>query len=228
MSMIAKGIVKPYPQYEQYTKKDGSVDYKQTMLIETFGQYPKLIAMKILGSEKINDILTKWLPGAAVEVHFNAESREYQGKYYTDLTVWKVENGSATAAPAGAPQAPAPAPQPQFQQPAQPLQAAVNHAQQNYQVQPIRNGYGWVHPHTGQPMNPPAPVQPQAPQAPQAPQQAAPAPAPMAPAPQPQQQFQPQPAAPQAPAPIPAAPPAPQNVGQPMNGQAWNTDDMPF
>jgi hypothetical protein len=96
--MIIKGVVKPFPQYETYTKKDGATDYKQTMLVETYGQYPKLVAMTIMGSEKITDILQKWAVGSAVDVHVNAESREYQGKYYTNLNVWKVENGSQTVA----------------------------------------------------------------------------------------------------------------------------------
>jgi hypothetical protein len=96
--MIIKGVVKPFPQYETYTKKDGATDYKQTMLVETYGQYPKLVAMTIMGSEKITDILQKWAVGSAVDVHVNAESREYQGKYYTNLNVWKVESGSQTVA----------------------------------------------------------------------------------------------------------------------------------
>jgi len=217
--MIVKGIVKPYPQYEQYTKKDGTVDYKQTMLVETYGQYPKLVAMTVMGTEKITDILQKWVPGSAVDVHVNAESREYQGKYYTNLNVWKVEAGSQTsnggggypaqAAPQNA-QSGFPMPQqpvspfgqpmnggqmPQIQNP--PLQAQVDHAQQNYQVQPVWNGNGYVHPHTGQPMS--------------------------APQSQPQPAFIPN----QQPMSAPQAAPSPM-VGQPMDSQAWNTADVPF
>ena len=252
--MIVKGIVKPYPQYEQYTKKDGATDYKQTMLVETYGQYPKLVAMTVMGSEKITDILQKWVPGSAVDVHVNAESREYNGKYYTNLNVWKVESGSQTvqgvangvqggypaqAAPMNSPQnAPAqsaqngfPMPtvpqspfnqpmnggQPQMQNPT--LQAQVDHAQQNYQVQPVWNGNGYVHPHTGQPMqntgmpmNPPQPafIPNQQPIHNQQPVQA-----------HPQAASIQIPSSPQQMPPVPMA-------GQPMDSQAWNTADIPF
>jgi hypothetical protein len=194
--MIIKGVVKPFPTYETYTKKDGATDYKQTMLVETYGQYPKLVAMTIMGSEKITDILQKWAVGSAVDVHVNAESREYQGKYYTNLNVWKVENGSQTVAagqPVGGGYAPqignAPVqggfpmpvvPQSPFQQPqpmGSPLQQHVEQlqaqaqqqavpVQPQYQVGQIVNGYQM------QPDGNWAPVQ-----------QAAPAPMPSAPAP---------------------------------------------
>lgn len=97
MSCEIKGIVQPYPQYETFTKKDGTTDYKQNILIETFGQYPKLVAITIMGGEKINDIMAKNPAGSSVNVFFDPQSREYQGKYYTNLTVWKVEPGAATA-----------------------------------------------------------------------------------------------------------------------------------
>lgn len=165
--------------------------YKQKMVIETYGQYPKTVAITFFGAEKIN-ALAQFPVGTPVKVSLNLESREHQGKWYDSINGWKVEHGSATAAPVAGyvqPAAPAPAPAPAPQPAPQNLQAQVSHAQQNYQVQPVWNGYGWVHPHTGQPMNPPAPA-PQA--AAPAPQQPAPAPAPQpapAPAPAPQPQY---------------------------------------
>ena len=35
--------------------------------------------------------LDKFKPGQVITVHFDAESREYNGKWYTDLKVWKME-----------------------------------------------------------------------------------------------------------------------------------------
>jgi len=235
MSTIVEGVVRQYPPMEQgVTQSTGNPWYKQLMIIETYGQYPKKVALVFFGSDKINQ-LQSFPIGSPVKVSVNAESREYNGKWFTDLNAWKVENGSATAQPAAS----APAPQPAQPvagfgaypttqappAPGQPLQQVVNQAQQNYQVQPVWDGQKWVHPHTGQPWAAPAPQQ-----AAQPAPQPAPAPAPMAPAPQPQQQF----AAPQQAAPAPQAPapqfqqPAPQQqFGAPAPGD-WNSQDLPF
>lgn len=70
---------------------------KQEFVIESGGQYPKKVAFTNWG-DKVQ------LPaeGTQVTVSFDAESREYNGKYYTELKVWKVAGGGAAAQPAPA------------------------------------------------------------------------------------------------------------------------------
>jgi hypothetical protein len=210
MSTTVEGIVKQYPQMQQGNGQNGQW-YKQEMIVETYGQYPKLVRITFM-NEKI-DGLRAFPIGSPVKVSVNLESKEYNGKWYDSINGWKVDNGSQTAAPAhtgGAPAQngfPMPAmPQSPFQQP--PLQQVVDQAQQNYQavqapVTPVQaqyqvgqivNGYqmqadgSWL----------PAP-------------QAVPAPAPM-------------------PAPIQNAPPqqaAPQNGLQGAPGN-WDSNSIPF
>lgn len=61
---------------------------KQDFIVETDGQYPKKVCFSAWG-DKINESLIR--PGNVINVFFDAESREYNGRWYTDLKVWKLE-----------------------------------------------------------------------------------------------------------------------------------------
>ena len=68
---------------EKLTKRLLIVEYAENP------QYPETISF-----EAINDkckIIENLQPGATVNVHFNLKGREYNGKYYNTLSVWKVE-----------------------------------------------------------------------------------------------------------------------------------------
>ncbi|MFZ4796057.1 MAG: DUF3127 domain-containing protein [Bacteroidia bacterium] len=93
---------------------------KQEFLIETGDQYPKKVMFSLMGA-KIDQ--NQVIEGQEVVVSFDAESREYNGKYYTNLNAWKVT-------PAGA----APVAQPPAQtnfQPSAPQNNNVNEAPAN-------------------------------------------------------------------------------------------------
>jgi len=67
---------------------------KQEFLIETTEQYPKKALFSIMG-EKIS-MLSSYSVGQSVKVSFNVDSREYNGKYYTNLTAWKIDAAGAS------------------------------------------------------------------------------------------------------------------------------------
>src|SRR5687768_13083501 len=69
---------------------------KQEIILETEGTYPKKVCIAIWG-DKINESLLK--VGSMLTVQFDVESREYNGKWYTDVKAWKVEGASAGQAP---------------------------------------------------------------------------------------------------------------------------------
>lgn len=71
---------------------------KQDIIVETEGQYPKKVCVSIWG-DKINESLLT--PGTQLNISFDVESREYNGRWYTDVKAWRVE--AAGAAPAGGP-----------------------------------------------------------------------------------------------------------------------------
>ncbi len=68
---------------------------KQQYVLETQDQYPKKICFMVWG-DKINDFAVK--KGQELEVSIDIESREYNGRWYTDIKAWKVaQTGGAQA-----------------------------------------------------------------------------------------------------------------------------------
>ena len=91
---------------------------KQEFILEyPDGNFTAKACFTAWGQEKVQD-LDKYQVGDKVKVSFNLKSREYNGRWYNDLQIWKIAPaGAQPAAPAQpAPQA-KPAPQaPAWQQ----------------------------------------------------------------------------------------------------------------
>lgn len=60
---------------------------KQEFILETGDTYPKKICIAVWG-DKVD--LSAYKPGDMVDVSFDVESREYNGRWYTDVKAWKV------------------------------------------------------------------------------------------------------------------------------------------
>ena len=60
---------------------------KQDIIVETSGQYPKKVCISIWG-DKINE--TQLVIGNNIDIAFELESREFNGKWYTDVKAWKL------------------------------------------------------------------------------------------------------------------------------------------
>jgi len=80
--------------------KTGTSWQKQEFVIETIETYPKKICANLWG-DKV-DVLQSINIGDQVIMSFSVESREYNGKWYTDVKAWKLE--TAVQAPQSAPQ----------------------------------------------------------------------------------------------------------------------------
>ncbi len=61
---------------------------KQDIIVETDGQYPKNVCVSIWG-DKINE--QQLTIGNTLTIDFYIESREFSGRWYTDLKAWKIE-----------------------------------------------------------------------------------------------------------------------------------------
>jgi Domain of unknown function (DUF3127) len=71
--------------------KAGTPWKKQEFILETEGQYPKKMCMSMMGADKIAAIEGILKEGNMLKVSFDAESREYNGKWYTNLSAWRVD-----------------------------------------------------------------------------------------------------------------------------------------
>ena len=87
---------------------------KQEFILEyPDGTFTAKACFTAWGQDKVQD-LDKYQVGDKVKVSFNLKSREYNGRWYNDLQIWKIAPAGAqpTAQPAApaqpAPQAPAP------------------------------------------------------------------------------------------------------------------------
>lgn len=86
---------------------------KQDIIVETEGTYPKKVCISIWGDRVNPSVLVM---DSMLNISFDLESREFNGRWYTDSRAWKIEpaDGSIHSTPvAGAPVAGAPASQPQ-------------------------------------------------------------------------------------------------------------------
>ena len=75
---------------------------KQEIILETPGQYPKKVCISLWG-DKIDEL--KGHEGQEVTAMVDIESREYNGRWYTDVKAWKMQQpsggeGDASSAPA--------------------------------------------------------------------------------------------------------------------------------
>lgn len=77
-SGIAKGSGKPY-RVARY-------------VLETSEQYPKKVLFEVFGDVRINSMAIK--EGEEMTVSFDIDAREYNGRWYNQLSAWKVERQS--------------------------------------------------------------------------------------------------------------------------------------
>ncbi len=72
---------------------------KQEIIVETDGQIKRKVCVSIWG-DKINESILKI--GNVLNISFDVESREYNGRWYTDVKAWKTELAGAATQNAGA------------------------------------------------------------------------------------------------------------------------------
>jgi Domain of unknown function (DUF3127) len=63
---------------------------KQEFILESGDTYPKKVCIAVWG-DKID--INSFKPGDTVNVSFDVESREFNGKWYTDVKAWKIVAG---------------------------------------------------------------------------------------------------------------------------------------
>lgn len=100
MALSVKGKLLKILNKESGVSRAGNAWEKQEFVIETNDQYPKKVCFTLFG-DKVS--LISGVPeGEEVEVSFDVESREFNGKYYHNLNAWKIDRQS-NAAPEYAP-----------------------------------------------------------------------------------------------------------------------------
>lgn len=71
------------------TSKAGNPWKKKEWVVETFGQYPRKVKVQCFGERSDNINLE---PGKDYTLSIDIESREYNGRWYTDVSVFRVQD----------------------------------------------------------------------------------------------------------------------------------------
>lgn len=83
MSLQIKGVIEWIG-----TEIDNGKIKKKEFVVKTDETYPQMVKCELI-NDKIN-LLDSFSKGHSVEVSFNFRGREWQGKYFTNIQVWKI------------------------------------------------------------------------------------------------------------------------------------------
>lgn len=113
-----KGVVKAILEAQTGTSKAGKEWKKQSFVIETEGNYPKKAVFDVFNDECLN-VLSSMVVGEKVNVCFDVDAHEWNGKWFNDIRAYKIERNVSSQAQPQAEQTPAqattqePIPQPE-------------------------------------------------------------------------------------------------------------------
>ena len=114
MALELEGTLRHKLASQQGTSARGAWAKQEFILEFPDGNYTAQACFTAFGQEKVAE-LDKYQIGDRIRISFNIRSREYNGRWYNDLQIWRIAPaGQPTAAPAAAPApqvnaAPAPA-----------------------------------------------------------------------------------------------------------------------
>lgn len=87
------GVIKEIKEVETITSKAGK-EYKKVLFIlsnnDGYNNEEKIYAFEIFGEDKVDNFVKYNKQGDNVEVSFNIDTNEYNGKYYIKLSAWRV------------------------------------------------------------------------------------------------------------------------------------------
>lgn len=93
MDLQITGTVKQILQLQSGESKNGPWK-KQDFILETPGKFPRLVCVTQWGDQIDKNNITE---GETITASIDIQSREYNGKWYTDVKAWKIEKGAPSA-----------------------------------------------------------------------------------------------------------------------------------
>lgn len=113
MDIVGK-IIQVLPLQEGVSARTGNAWKIQSYVLETQDQYPRKVCFEVFGEDRIKN--NSCNVDDIVTVSFDIESREVNGRWFTSIRAWRIQQGDVTAeapaAPAAAPAQPAAQPAP--------------------------------------------------------------------------------------------------------------------
>ena len=97
MSLSVKGRIQQILKPESGVSRAGKEWQKQEFVIETEEQFPRKVCFTLFGDK--TSLIDGLASGQEVEVSFNLESREYNGKWFHNINAWKIDTASTENIP---------------------------------------------------------------------------------------------------------------------------------
>ena len=76
------------------TTKAGKEWSKQEFIVKTDEKYNNLYCFEVFGDDKVK-VLSGLNEGSEVQVSFNVKCNEYEGRYYTSLSAWRLSSNES-------------------------------------------------------------------------------------------------------------------------------------
>ena len=90
MAMEIEGRIARKLNVQSGTSSRGAWSKQEFILEYQEGNFPSQVCMNVWGEDKVRD-LDKYQVGDKVRVSFNLSSREFNGRWYTDVRAWRIE-----------------------------------------------------------------------------------------------------------------------------------------
>ena len=86
-------------EVQKGTSKAGKEWQKLTFVVETDEEYNNVYPFEVFGVEKVENFTKFNKVGQYVDVDFNVSANEWNGKYFTSLSAWKIFKAQEQAEP---------------------------------------------------------------------------------------------------------------------------------
>ena len=107
MAMELEGRIARKLNVQTGTSARGTWSKQEFVLEYQDGSFPAQVCMNVWGDDKVRE-LDKYQVGDKIKASIKVSSREYNGRWYTDVRAWRIEPaGAQQSAPAGGYTAPA-------------------------------------------------------------------------------------------------------------------------
>ena len=107
MAMELEGKIAQKLAVQTGTSARGTWSKQEFVLEYQDGSFPAQVCMNVWGDDKVRE-LDKYQVGDKIKASIKVSSREYNGRWYTDVRAWRIEPaGAQQSAPAGGYTAPA-------------------------------------------------------------------------------------------------------------------------
>jgi hypothetical protein len=89
MSLQVTGKIQQILKPESGVSRAGKEWQKQEFVVETNDQFPRKVCFTLFNDK--SSLLNGFSVGDEVDVSFNLESREFNGKWYHNINAWKLD-----------------------------------------------------------------------------------------------------------------------------------------